>query len=120
MRPSSVKVVLLAIASSSAQICSRAVTGGAVAPRWRAVTTAAVAPGGGLLVASGTLSVGRVAEVGDGVRFCTSYNPLQPPPPLYSASATGAHNLVGLDSPDQEAMSKGPTRLLDRVSEDQH
>jgi len=26
--------------------------------------------------------------------------PLQPPPPLYSAGATGAHNPVGLGSPD--------------------
>ena len=35
-----------------------------------------------------------------------SYLPLQPPPPLYSAGAIGAHNPVGLSSLDQGAESR--------------
>ena len=70
--------------------------------------------GGGLPVASGTSLFGQVAEVGEWARLFIGVCASAAPPPLYSAGATGAHNPVGLGSPDQRAESRA---RLDRWPE---
>ena len=48
-----------------------------------------------------------VTEVGERTQYTSlACMPLQPPPPLYSTGVTGAHNPIGLGSPDQGAESR--------------